>query len=187
MFLDERPRFQSNHQLQVYRATANRPIQGLLIGEPTRVMLHWWKGKSLPCVANDRRDCCLCDKEVPVRYYAFYPILGKSGSIALVEVTATAEAELMDGLRMRSGSGVPVIKVFRAAGKKNNPLHVEVQFKTASESELESYSKNNPNPVQMKRSLCRLWNLPEWSDAEHVDSYFDRVGRWLKEVVNGNL
>jgi hypothetical protein len=185
MFVDKMPDCHSPKHVQILRASANRPVKGLIAGEIVRVMTHWYKGRTLPCVNNSQTECPLCLKSLSVRYYAYVPMRGKLGTAAAVELTATAEAQLVDYLRQQPEGTIPILTVTRAQGKRNNPLSVDVDFKCVSPVEFGNFFSKHLDKDLLKRALCRLWNTPEWDPGVNEFEYYQTVSNYLKLVVEG--
>lgn len=185
MFTDRIPDCHSPSHLAILRATPKAPVVGLKAGEPVRVLTHWYKGKTVPCVESSPLGCPICQKGVNKRYYAYYPIRSARGSAAAVELTATAEAQLVDSLRLCPDGHLVLIRTSRAAGKKNNPLHVECEFRPCSPEEFAAFFSKHLDKDLMKRALCRLWNLPEWEPGINEDDFIEVTRRYLELLIEG--
>jgi len=187
MFLDKMPNVQSAKQVTIMRAKPGKPIQGLVTGSLIRVMTHWYKGKTLPCLLDSLNKCPLCKIGIAKRYYAYYSLRGAKGGAAMLELTATAEAELMDYAKQCPAGSVLLVTASRAPGKKNNPIHVSVEFRDCSAENMIAINKADLDKDIMKRSLTRLWNLPEWGLGMREDVYVEIVSSHIQEVIDGNV
>jgi hypothetical protein len=187
MFMDQMPDVMSAKQLTVYRARPNKPVSGMIAGKPVRTKSHWFKGRTLPCLATEHDCCPLCVEGIPVRYYVYYPLRNAKGAAAIVELTATAEAELVDYLRTQPADSIPCVKVYRAAGKKNNPVHCEVEFKPCSKSELLAFERVKLDVELIRRTLTRLWNLPHWPEGMNLKDFTDITRKHITQVLKGNI
>jgi hypothetical protein len=187
MFTDKMPDVTSAKQLTVYRAQANKPVQGMLAGLPVRVLSHWWRGKTIPCLKDEDQPCPLCDRGVDKRYYAYYPLRNAKGSSAIVEMTATAEAELTDHLKLGPKKSIPILKVYRLKGKRNSPVHCDVDWKPCSEKEWTAFERVKIDQDLIKRTLARLWNLPQWPESMTLKDYEQLARKHVAEVVAGNI
>jgi hypothetical protein len=187
MFLTEMPDVQSAKQITVYRAKPGRPICGFLTGSCVRTMSHWYRSKSLPCLKADLNHCPLCDLGINQRYYAYYSLRGRNGTAAMVELTSTAEAQLIDVASCCPKESVIFLTVSRAPGKKNNPLIVSAEYKSCSKEELAQIERVNLDRDLMMRTLIRLWNLPEFPLGMHEKDYSLIVERYITEMIHGNV
>jgi hypothetical protein len=187
MFLDKMPDAQSAKQVTVYRAKPGRPICGLLTGSCVRVMSHWYRSKSLPCLKEDLNRCPLCDLGINQRYYAYYSLRGRNGTAAMVELTATAEGQLVDVASCCPQDSVVLLTVSRAPGKKNNPLIVSAEYRHCSNEEIAQINRVDLDRDLMMRTLIRLWGLPEFPLGMREDDYNLIAERYTKEIIRGNV
>jgi hypothetical protein len=187
MFTDNMPDVMSAKQLTVYRARPNKPVSGMIAGSRVRTETHWWKGRTLPCLATAEKQCPLCQEGVAVRYYAYYPLRNAKGAVAIVELTATAEAELEDHLQTAPENSIPILKVYRAAGKKNNPVHCDCEFKPCSIEELTAFERVKVDVDLIQRTLTRLWNLPPWPEGMNLEDFTDIARKHIDQVLKGNI
>jgi hypothetical protein len=187
MFLEKAPDVQSPGQLTIMRAKTNQQIQGVITGSAVRTIVHWFRSKSLPCLKATLKRCPLCDLGVPQRYYAYWSVRGKKGKAAMVELTATAEEELIDHFRRQPQGSVLLASVFRTPGKRNSPVHVNAEYRTVSPEEQAQLLRCDLDPELMKRSLVRLWNLPEWPLGMREEDYDEIIEKHMQEVIRGNI
>jgi hypothetical protein len=187
MFTDHLPDCHNPQHIKILRATASRRVQGMLAGVPVRAFTHWYRNKTLPCCQSCRVECPLCTRGLSKRYYAYYPIRNSRGLTAAVELTATAEAQLLDHLHQSNAWEVPIITVSRPAGKKNNPLAVDCEYRTLSEEDFVKFCDKQIDEDLVKRALCRLWNVPEYGNEFKEDEYLQIVANYLKEMIEGNV
>jgi len=187
MFLDKMPDVQSTKQITVLRVKPGKPIKGLITGSVIRTITHWYRNRSLPCLKEDLDLCPLCDRGVLQRYYAYYSIRGSRGAACMVELTATAEAEMVDHFRTCPKGSVLVATVSRQPGKRNNPIHVCSDYHACSPEELAEIRRLDLDPDLMARSLVRLWGLPTWEPDMKFELYVPKVANYITEVINGTV
>lgn len=187
MFTDKMPDVMSAKQLTIYRAKPGKPVVGIQAGSPVRTLSHWYRGRTLPCLATESEKCPLCLAGIDVRYYAYYPIRSAKGNGAIVELTATAEAELEDHLRTMPEESIPILKIYRAAGKKNNPVHCDCEFKPCSRDERLAFERVKIDRDLIRRSLTRLWNLPTWPEEMNLEDFTDIARKHIEQVLKGNI
>jgi hypothetical protein len=187
MFVDKMPDCHNPKHVQILRAKANRPVKGIMAGNLVRAMTHWFKGRTLPCVGTSNLDCPLCQKGIASRYYSYLPLRGRLGLAAVVELTSSAERELIDGLKCLNVGSVAVVTVSRASGKANNPLHVDLEFKQMDPEEYGKFFSKRLDNDLIKRALCKLWGCPEWEPGVNEGDWFLIVQSYLEQVVEGNV
>jgi hypothetical protein len=187
MFLEKAPDVQSVNQLTIMRAKPNQQIQGVITGSAIRAIVHWYRSKSLPCMKAALNRCPLCDLGVAQRYYAYWSVRGKKGKAAMVELTATAEAEMMDHFLHLPEESVLLVSVYRTPGKRNGPVHVNAEYRTVSPEERVQLVRCDLDQDLMKRSLVRLWNLPEWPTGMPENAYDEIIEKHMQEVIRGNI
>ena len=184
MFTECMPEATSVKSLTILRAKAGSPIVGMIAGLPVRCLTHYFRKKTVPCVMSSHRECPLCTKGLSKRYYAYYPLQSGKGSLAVIELTASSEAALVDFLKNQPPMSLPVLTVKRQAGRKNNPLIVNVDFKHCSHEEMAAFGSKTVDKDIVKRTLCRLWSMPEWSPGMNEDEYGNLAASYLTELVN---
>lgn len=187
MFVDRMPDCHSPKHLAILRAKAGKSVVGLLAGKPVQAMTHWYKGKTFPCPGSEHLKCPICELGVTKRYYAYHPLRSSKGSAAAVELTATAEALLLDCLANRPNDCLVLMTVSRKGGKRNNPLHVDCEFRPVSQEEYANFYGKMIDQDLLKRALCRLWNVPEWEPGVNQDEFEGIVCRYLRSVVKGDV
>jgi hypothetical protein len=183
MFTDSMPDSSRENYLTVLRATSKKPVTGLMAGMPVRAMTHYWQTKTWPCTMLESLECPLCMKGLSKRYYAYYPIRGRNGSAAVVELTGSAETALLDQLKLKDPRDLPIVKVTRAPGKRNNPLEVSVEFRHCSEEEWAAYENKIVDENLIKSTLCRLWNIPAFDPKIEHNEMLLRVSKFMHELV----
>lgn len=187
MFLDEMPDVRSKKQVQLLRVKPGAPIKGILTGNFIRTLVHFYKSKSLPCLESSLNRCPLCRLGINQRYYAYYSIRGASGKAAMLELTATAEATLIDFAKNRPEESAILVTVSRPAGKRNNPIHLEAEFKHCSPENQAALCRVDLDRELMKRSLMHLWNLPDWKNGRSFEDQALIIEKHLEEFINGNV
>jgi len=155
----------------------------MVCGETVKVMTHYFRKRSLPCVSSTGTQCYLCSTGIPKRLYGYVPIRGKGGASAAVEMTAgclqSYESQLLDPLE----TAIAMLKVFRGSGKSNSPLECSVEYRTISVEEASKWGAKLIDKDVIKRSLCKLWELPDWSRGVNEIDYFEIVSLYIRELV----
>lgn len=183
MFLTNCPDVHSPKFLSVVRVKPGSAIRGTVCGEPLRAMIHYYRGKSYPCVSTERAPCSLCSKHLPKRPYAWWPVRGKSGAGILIETTQTVDVQLAEGLKNCPQNHLLLLTVSRSSGKKNAPLGCEIDYRELLDEERAHQFRTTIDMDLMKRCLCRLWDLPEWDPGCREDDYYEMVARYITEMV----
>lgn len=183
MFTTEMPSCHSPQHIKILRASGTKKIEGMLAGEPVTTVTHWYNGRTLPCAKSRDTHCPLCDKALSTRLYAYFPIRSGRGMIAAAELTPTAVEQLNDFLQHQPPMTIAIMTLSRQPGKRNNPLHVDVEFRPCSEAELDAYSQKYVDPNLLKRALCRLWGVPEYVPGIHEVAYMNKVSKYLDMVL----
>jgi hypothetical protein len=122
-------------------------------------------------------------KGLSKRYYAYYPLQSGKGTTAVVELTASSEAVLVDFLKQQPKMSVPLLTVKRQPGRKNNPIQVSVDFKHLSYEEMAAFGSKMIDKDMIKRTLCKLWSMPEWSTGMNEEEYGNLAASFLTELV----
>lgn len=164
MWVDKAPPAKKPALTPLLRPRPGQQISGTLCGEPLRVFLHFTNGKSWPCIG---RGCCLCEQQIPRRYYSYYPVRDSKGTLGIMELTGQAE-DLLDE-QMFPFSQVPCgeICVRRAEGRRNMPCTVE--WKEPLNGKNTGGGKVDVKELQA--SLMRIWNLPN-NDGDLPDNEY---------------
>lgn len=183
MFTDSMPEVHSTRSLTVLRAKAGTPIVGMIAGQPVRCLTHYYRKRTLPCVMSSHRECPLCTKGLSKRYYAYYPIQSGRGTTAVIELTASSEAVLVDFLKQMPPMSIPVLTVKREPGKRNNPIQVSVDYRHCSHEELVSFGSKTVDKDLIKRTLCKLWNMPDWDAGCDENEYSETAAAYLTDIL----
>lgn len=154
MWVQQSPPVKKSTLTPLLRPKPGQEIYGRLCGDPLRVFLHFVAGRSWPCVG---RGCCLCKREIPRRFYSYYPVRNLKGVLGIMELTSQAEAQLV--LQMSPVTQVTSGQVWlrRAHGRRNMPCSIEWK-----ESE-----ENGQPPLEsidtqvLQSALMKIWNLPD--------------------------
>lgn len=186
MFHSEPQTSPKQKHLTIVRVKAGRPITGLVCGAPLRTFTHWYRQKSRPCLMEPEVTCPLCEAGLGKRPYVYYPIQDSKGSVVVVELTAVAEEQIRDQIKCDPDDSWIYLTVSRTGGKRNAPLHCEIDFKSGSSNVKENPIRRLIQPEQIQRSLCILWGLPEWTEGETIEHYEPRVRRFLEQLVAGH-
>lgn len=183
MFTQQRPSAQDNTHLQLLRVKAGSKIEGLICGQPVRAYIHYFKRKSLPCINDLTEICPLCETGFSRRYYAYYPIRNAEGKTAFVELTQTVENQLHNHLESAGSCTIPQIIVTRKAGKKNNPLNIDVKWHTVEPEKMKIWLSKLTPIDEIIKTLLILWELPKQRDDELDKEYGDRLAEILMSRI----
>lgn len=187
MFLTNFPDIHSPRFLQVIRVKSGSGISAMICGEPIRAAIHYYKGKSYPCVSSTEIPCCLCTKHLTKRLYAWWPIRGKKGLGAVLETTQTIDAQIVEAVRICPNDHVTLVNVSRASGRKNAPLACETSYRKLSDDEKSHRTRVEIDPDLIKRTLCRLWDLPEWDPGMNENEFDQITARYIREMVAAEM
>lgn len=172
MWLDRPPPVKKKELIKLLRPRPGEQIFGHLCGEPLRLFLHFCTRRSWPCVG---RGCSLCEREVPKRYYAYYPVHDNKGVLGIMELTSQAEDQLHQQMDPITDVASGQICVRREQGRRNNPVIVEWQ---QSENQKQTTS-NQLTPAATQATLMRIWKLPPMngnlSEREYLASLNDTI------------
>lgn len=129
-------------------------IYGRLCGEPLRVFLHFASGRSWPCVG---RGCCLCKREIPRRYYAYYPVRDHKNVLGIMELTSQAEDQLAKQMLPVTQVTSGQVWLSRAQGRRNMPCSIKwKESETNGQISVETLDVRG-----LQGALLRVWNLPQ--------------------------
>lgn len=165
MWVQQAPPAKKPALTPLLRPKPGQEIYGRLCGAPLRVFLHFTSGRSWPCVG---RACCLCKREIPRRYYAYYPVRSPKGVLGIMELTSQAESQLEKQQRGVTNVNEGEVMLRRAHGRRNMPC--SIVWKEAEENGKAAVETLNVRELQS--ALLRIWNLPD------MNLYVD-VKEWL--------
>ncbi len=154
MWVKQAPPDQKPALTPLLRPEPGCEIFGNLCGEPLRVFLHFASGRSWPCVG---RGCCLCSREIPRRYYSYYPVRDQKGRLGIMELTSRAEDQLNKQMSPVTDVTSGRVVLRRASGRRNMPCTIDWQ-------EAEQNGKPRCETISVKElqsALMRIWNLPD--------------------------
>jgi len=174
MFLNEPPK-RENHLPHLVRLKAGQTLTTRLAGEPLRVHTHFATGRTLPCVNSDQTLCPLCELIGPPRYYAYWPIRGKSNQAGAVELTALAEQELLALFPEGNPPFGQRLQFHRPNGRRNNPVQISIPFLEDPHEKARKTEVVPVSPSDVQRTLFRLWEAPPMADGESLEVYLDRI------------
>lgn len=153
MWIQTPPPVKKSDLTPLLRPRPGQNISGRLCGEPLRVFLHFTSGRSWPCVG---RGCCLCKREVPRRYYAYYPIRNDKGKLGILEMTSQVEDDLSKQMNPVTQVTSGHVCLYRPIGRRNMPCSIEWSMSNNNgESTVENIEVRG-----LQGALCRIWNLP---------------------------
>ena len=154
MWVQKAPPDQKLALTPLLRPEPGGEIHGELCGEPLRVFLHYTSGRSWPCVG---RGCCLCKREIPRRYYSYYPVRDQKGRLGIMEMTSQVEAQLDKQMSPVTHVACGRVILRRAPGRRNMPCTIDWQ-------EAEENGKPRCETIDVRglqTALMRIWNLPD--------------------------
>lgn len=174
MWVQKAPPDQKPAIIPLLRPKPGEEIHGSLCGEPLRVFLHYASGRSWPCVG---RGCCLCKREIPRRYYSYYPVRGQKGRLGIMELTSLVEAQLDKQMSPVTDVTSGRVVLRRAPGRRNMPCTIDWQ-------EEEENGKPRCESIDVKglqSALMRIWNLPDrnqdFDESEWLDTLNNIINR----------
>jgi len=183
MFMQQMPSRNGQNHLQLIRVKAGQKVAGLICGEPVRAYVHYHKGKSLPCISELADICPLCETGFARRYYAYYPLRNNEGKTAFIELTQTVEQQLQDHMEGAGPYTIPQITVGRKAGKKNNPLSIDVKWHEVNPEKFRTWLEKLTPIEEIIRTLLILWDLPKQRVGEEDAEYGDRLATILMDRI----
>lgn len=155
------------------RAKFNQPVGGELTGNPLRCFVHYAAGRSWPCTGH---KCCLCKRGIGKRCYAYYPIMGKKGGVAILELTSLAEASLIKQMGPATDTPHGKVTVSRPPGRRNLPC--DVQW-----TESENNKKSGGYPMdhsELAATLMRIWKLPSRNGQQEEKEYLETLNEAIR-------
>ena len=179
MWLDQPEKELPKNQIPLLRAKAGKTIEANLTGRPLRLYVHFAARRSWPCTAS---GCSLCKRGVAKRYYAYYPVIGREGNVALVELTSLVE----DALITQMGPDVDVpsgnIELHRPGGRRNIPCSIqwnesEIYKQTGggSKNDRKQTTSSTLTENEMKEALMRIWKLPKFNGTLSESEYLSKL------------
>lgn len=183
MFLTSFPDIHSPKYLQVVRVKSGSSVCGTLCGDPVQAAIHYYRGKSYPCVSSTEARCSLCTKGLSKRLYAWWPIRGKRGQGAVLEMTQTAFLAVREAVDICPADHIILVRLSRAAGRKNAPLTCDTEYRRLSDEEKRHLVRTQIDGDLIKRTLCRLWDLPEWDPGMNEEEFDEITTRYITEMV----
>lgn len=169
MWVQQAPPVKKPALTPLLRPGPGQEVYGRLCGEPLGVFLHFTSGRSWPCIGH---GCCLCSREIPRRYYAYYPVRNQKGVLGILELTSQAEDQLKQQMSPVTQVTCGQVWLRRAHGRRNMPCSVEwKESETNGQESLETIDVRG-----LQGALLRIWNLPS------RDKYLDE-NKW-HEAIN---
>jgi hypothetical protein len=172
--------------LTIYRAKIGKPISGIVSGPAIGVPLHYYRKKSLPCVSSTETQCSLCGLGIPKRVYVYQPIRSNRGTAAIVEMTSVAANQFLSLMNDLPPKNLAILRVSRGCSRPNAPLDCGVDFKSCSDVEWDEWQRKIIDVDLIKRSLTKLWEMPDWPASMNEDDYDDLCARYVREIVAEN-
>ncbi len=174
MWLDRPPPPKKKELIKLLRPKPGEQICGHLCGEPLRLFLHFTSNRSWPCVGE---ECCLCKRQVPRRYYAYYPVHNEKGMLGIIELTSQAEDQLHQQMKEITDVAAGYICIGRDHGRRNNPLIVNWK----ESEEYKHRGSNQLKPAALQACLMRIWNLPSMNGTLTDREYLTSLNETIKQ------
>ena len=147
------------------RCKSGGSIRANLNGPPLRCYVHYAASRSWPCTGP---GCSLCKRAIGKRCYAYYPVIGQNGTVAILELTALTENSLITQMEPNTDYPQGEIYIKRANGKRNNPCTIAWKEQT---NHIDRGGRHM-DEEELKRCLMRIWQLPspngELSEKEYL-------------------
>lgn len=174
MWIENAPPVKKSDLTPLLRPRPGQVIFGKLCGEPLRVFMHFTSGRSWPCVG---RGCCLCKREIPRRYYSYYPVRNEKGKLGIMELTSQAEDELQKQMNPVTQVTRGQVWLSRAHGRRNMPCSIKWED-----------SNNNGNSIVetievrgLQGALCRIWNLPIMNQDLSPSEWLETINNIIRQ------
>jgi inactivated superfamily I helicase len=177
VWLDTPQPMEQDRSVPILRPQPGRSIQGELAGECLRCFIHWHKGRTWPCTGS---GCELCKRETSRRVYSFYPVRGKNGQAGIIEMTALAEAQLLEQMSPHTQVPSGTITISRPPGKRNASCHVD--WKPATEPS-QPFMHTIDQKKWMEDALCRLWKLPRRNGEQTEEERTERLNQSIRKSL----
>lgn len=177
MWLKSPPKTDERGTIPLLRAQPGGCVAATLTGEPLRCFVHFAAGRSWPCTGH---DCVLCAKNISKRCYAYYPVSGREGGQAILELTAQVEASLIQ--QMSPTTQVPCghVVLKRAAGRRNMPC--SIKWRGTDKLLLTASLPLTQN--ELKAALMRIWNLPTQNKTMKENEYLNLLNDMIDARTN---
>lgn len=179
MWVQQPPPVKKPALTPLLRVKPGGEIYGRLCGEPLRVFLHFAAGRSWPCIG---RGCCLCKREFPKRYYAYYPVRDQKGVLGIMELTSQAEDQLQQQMNPTTQVTCGQVLLRRAHGRRNMPCSIEwKEYEENGQPTLETIDAQGLQTVLMK-----IWNLPDLNEYRHDREWLANINSIIETRTNNS-
>lgn len=173
MWLDKPPLDEKLALTPLLRPKSGGQLCVELVGPPLRVFVHYAAGRSWPCTDF---SCTLCKRQIAKRFYAYYPVRGGRGGLAILELTGLAENQLTKQMDPFSHEPCGMVTVSRPPGRKNLPC-------TVTWKEPDGHRKSGCGELSesgLKKCLMRIWNLPGMNGEEDEKKYLAKLNEIIR-------
>jgi len=167
------------HLPHILRIKSGQTLTSRLAGNPVRTETHFFKTRTLPCIRETHGSCPLCQSVGNPRYYAYWPVRGKTAAAAAVELTELAELELMHTLGNDQCGYGRLITFHRPAGRRNNPIQISLPMHVPKDEESRQKKVQPVATQDVQATLFRLWECPETLVGESWAAYLERLAECL--------
>lgn len=172
MWVKQTPPVKKTALTPLLRPGPGAEIFGHLCGEPLRVFLHYASGRSWPCVG---RGCCLCEEQIPRRYYAYYPVRDHKNVLGIMELTSQAEDQLVHQMSPVTQVTCGRVWLRRGHGRRNAPCTIE--WKESEENGKAALKTLDTRDLQ--NTLLHIWKLPIMREYENEDEWLRAINRCI--------
>lgn len=139
----------STPKLDILRVEPGRPLAGIVLDQnPLKVFVHWWGGRTVPCMW-DRCEPCLAHRKPEWKgYFTIYS--ERTCGVAVVEVTEACRDTLARWEQMHGRWRGAHVTIQRVGKEKNSRLKIAIAMgKIAAET--------LPEPIDLMDYMVRLW------------------------------
>jgi len=177
MWLESPPPSDEKDMIPLLRAKTGSSVAATLTGHPLRCFVHFAAGHSWPCT---NFHCVLCSKGISKRCYAYYPVSGREGGQAILELTAQVEASLIK--QMSPVNQVPCghVVLTRPAGRRNLPCSIKWR-------ETDKLLQTGGQPLtqnKLEDALMRIWKLPRRNESMKEIEYLAQLNEAIRLRIN---
>lgn len=173
MWLKSPPKTDEKDMIPLLRPRSGDSVAATLTGEPLRCFTHFAANRTWPCTGH---HCVLCAKGLSKRFYAYYPVAGREGGQAILELTAQVEDSLIQ--QMSPTTQVPRghVVLSRPQGKRNTPCSI----KWRGTDKLLLTASLPLTHSELKAALMRIWKLPRQNGKMKENEYLEQLNEAIR-------
>jgi hypothetical protein len=165
------PPSKKSHLPHLLRIKAGQTLISRIAGNPVRTNTHFFKGRTYPCIGSPTMTCPLCEHVSNPRYYAYWPIRGSTGMAAAVELTESAELQLLEVLPDDAPPLGVLVQFHRPSGRRNNPVEVSIPYLRSNADDIIASTCKPVDEAVIRATLLRLWGCPERGESQSEADY----------------